>query len=347
MRTNAHGHARPSHPELTSINAIPPETLHARFKDPQRKLFSEFVDLGKEKISITLQKITPGGVCTTICCKLCGMKTPAATFALVAILTLPGCTPLSAVTMAGSIVNRIMESSDTQPYINDARPVVNTDEVAVTNLNLGIEYMQLGKYEMALGRLQRAQEARPDYAPIYDVFGLLYQRLGQPKEAEQYFLQALKLDKDNPSTLNNYGQFLCSQDRVEEAEKQFMAAAENPLYDAREIPYANLGTCAYRHGQPDKAADYFTRALSLNPKIPSALFSLSEINYERKDFATARDYLNLYITFKGQSPGTLWLGIRIEHELGDKDKVSSHALLLRNKYPESEEAKLLNESGIR
>ena len=275
------------------------------------------------------------------------MKIPAATFTLVAVLALSGCTTLSAVTMAGSVFNRIMESSDTQPYISDTRPVVNPSEVAISNLNLGIEYMQLGKYELALGRLQRARAAKPDYAPIYDVFGLLYQRMGLPVEAEQNFLHALKLNQDNSSALNNYGQFLCRQDRVEEAEKQFLAAAENPLYDAREIPYANIGTCTYRHGQPDKAADYFTRALSLNPKIPPALFSMSEINYDRRDYVAAHDYLNRYISLKGQSPGTLWLAIRIEHELGNKDKVSSYALLLRNKYPDSEEAKLLKGSGIR
>ena len=134
---------------------------------------------------------------------------------------------------------------------------------------------------------------------------------------------------------------------MEEAEKQFLAAATNPFYDAPEIPYANIGTCAHRHGQPDKAADYYTRALLLNPNIPSALFSMSEINYGRRDYVAAQDYLNRYIKLKGQSPGTLWLAIRIERELGNKDKVSSNALLLRNKYPDSEEAKLLSESGIR
>jgi type IV pilus assembly protein PilF len=275
------------------------------------------------------------------------MKFPAYTCALVSMLVLSGCTPLSAVTMAGSAFNRIMESSDTEPYINDTRPVINPNEVAQSNLNLGIEYMQLGKYELALASLQRARDARPDYAPIYDVYGLLYQRLGKPEEAEQYFLQALKMDKKNPSTQNNYGQFLCGQDREEEADKYFLAAAENPLYDAREIPYANIGTCARRHGQPDKAAEYFTKALSLNPNIPTVLFSMSEISYDRRDYAGADGYLDRYISIKGQSPGTLWLGIRIKRELGDKDKVSSYALLLRNKYPDSEEAKLLEESGIR
>lgn len=275
------------------------------------------------------------------------MKSFVALLAFVTLVVAPGCTPLSAVTMAGSAFNRIMESSDTQPYIDDTRPVINPNEVAQSNLNLGIEYMRLGKYELALASLQRARDARPDYAPIYDVFGLLYQRMGKPEEAEQYFLRALKMDEKNPSTQNNYGQFLCNQDRVEEADKYFLAAAENPLYDAREIPYANIGTCALRHGQNDKAADYFTRALSLNPNIPTVLFSMSEINYERRDYTGARDYLNRYIDIKGQSPGSLWLGIRVERELGDKDKVSSYALLLRNKYPDSEEAKQLSESGIR
>ena len=157
----------------------------------------------------------------------------------------------------------------------------------------------------------------------------------------------MEMDRKNPSTQNNYGQFLCGQDREEEADKYFLAAAENPLYDAREIPYANIGTCARRHGQPDKAAEYFTKALSLNPNIPTVLFSMSEISYDRRDYPGADGYLDRYIGIKGQSPGTLWLGIRIKRELGDKDKVSSYALLLRNKYPDSEEAKLLEESGIR
>ena len=277
------------------------------------------------------------------------MRICASTFAVVAILSLPGCTPLSAVTMAGSVFNRIMENSETQPYISDTGPVaaVNNNEVAISNLNLGIQYMQMEKYEMALEKLQRARDARPDYAPVYDVLGLLHQRLGQPKEAEQYFQQALKLDGNNSSTLNNYGQFLCSQDRVDEAEKEFLAAAQNPLYDAPEIPYTNIGTCAHLHGQPDKAMEYYTRALSLNSKIPQALITLSEIKYDRRDYDPARDYLNRYINITGQSPRTLWLGIRIERELGDKNKVSSYAMLLRNKYPDSREAQLLQESGIK
>ena len=267
--------------------------------------------------------------------------------AVITLLVLSGCSPLMAVGMAGQIVNRIGESAYDQPYISDTRPAINPNDVALTNLNLGIEYMRLEKYELALEKLQYARSAKPAYAPVYDALGLLYQRMGQSKEAEQYFQHALKLDKENPSSLNNYGQFLCSQDRMGDAEQYFLAAAENPLYRAPEIPYTNLGTCAYLHNDPDKAMDYFRKALSLNPYIPHALINLTEISCDRSDYVSARDYLDRYLSFNAQSPRSLWLGIRVENELGDKNKVSSYALLLRNKYPDSKETKLLLESGIR
>jgi type IV pilus assembly protein PilF len=41
------------------------------------------------------------------------------------------------------------------------------------------------------------------------------------------------------------------------------------------------------------------------------------------------------------TPETLWLGIRIESILGDKDAEASYALLLRQKYPNSDQTKAL------
>lgn len=267
--------------------------------------------------------------------------------AVACLCMLSGCTPLSAVTMAGSMVNKAMENSASESYISDTGPRINTQDVADANINLGIEYMRLGKYELALEKLHYARQFRPDYALVYDVLGLLYQRMNQPREAEQFFQHALRLDPDNPSTLNNYGQFLCSQERLEDADRHFLKAAEDPLYQTPEIPYTNIGTCAWHHQNPDRAVEYFGKALALNPYIPHALINSAEIFHDRRDYAAARDYLDRYLVLAGQSPRSLWLGIRIAQALGDKNKVSSYALLLRNKYPASHEARLLAESGIR
>ena len=60
----------------------------------------------------------------------------------------------------------------------------------------------------------------------------------------------------------------------------------------------------------------------------------------------ARGFLSRYLDANRHTPKSLWLGIRIETELGDKNAVSSYALLLRNQYTDSEEAELLSQSGI-
>lgn len=279
---------------------------------------------------------------------LYGMKVLISAFALFSIFQLSACSaPMVAAGVVGNIINRTADINDTQPYIGDTGPSYDSNEVAITNLNLGIEYMRLGAYEEALAKLNRAKIAKPDYAPIYNALGLLYQKMRQMEEAERYFQHAIKLDDQNPATLNNYGQFLCSQDKEAEAEKYFLAAARNPFYDLPEVPYANIGTCAYLHAQTDKAVNYFEKALSINPKIPSALIQMSEINYDMGKYESAHDYLNRYLQYAKHTPRSLWLGIRIERELGNKNAVSSYALLLRNKYPASNEAILLQESGVK
>ena len=182
---------------------------------------------------------------------------------------------------------------------------------------------------------------------MYNALGVTYQNLEEPGNAEENFKKALKLDSKDSDTLNNYGQFLCKVDRAGEADTYFMKAAADPLYQSPEIPYTNAGTCALMNEQQDKAAEYFNKALSLNPRIPTALLQMSEISYDKTNYPAARDYLKRYLEVARQTPKSLWLGIRIEHELGDKDAVSSYALLLRNDFPGTDEAKLLKESGLR
>ena len=222
-----------------------------------------------------------------------------------------------------------------------------TNEVATSNLNLGIAYMQRGEYEASLDKLKKALDADPHYTPTLNALGLLYQKLGKNEEAEQYFKRALSIRSNDPHTLNNYGQFMCINGRPDEAEQTFIKSANNPLYDSPEISLTNAGTCALKNNQPDKAETYFRQALDKNGKVPIALIQMSQLSYDQGNYLSARGYLQRYLEVAKHTANSLWLGIQIEQHLGDKNTLSSYALLLKNNYPNSKEAELLREAGIK
>lgn len=255
---------------------------------------------------------------------------------LYSFLQLSGCAPLSAVTVAGQAINRSIEKADKEKEFAPRRR-----RVAVANLDLAIEYIKQQEYEKALGKLNRALEADPEYDLFHNIRGVLYQQIGDMEEAEKSFKEALSLNESNPITLNNYGQFLCANNRQEEAHEFFLTAAKDPFYSTPEVAYANAGSCSSIHGLREDAKEYFLKSLGLNPYVPIALIKLAEYAYEDGDLETSSNYLQRYADFSGHDARSLWLGIRIQRILGDLDKLASYSLVLRNKFPDSEEAKLL------
>jgi len=221
------------------------------------------------------------------------------------------------------------------------------NDVAVSNLNLGLAYMQQHEYEKSLDKLNRALAADPNYIPTHNALALLYQRMGKNEEAEQYFKKALSLNANDPHTLNNYGQFLCSARRYDEGQELFKKAAANPLYETPEIAITNAGTCAMNNGHPDVAESFFRQALDRNPRVATALLQLAQLSYNNGNYNAAHGSLQRYLEIDRHTPASLWLGIQTADRLGDKNTIASYSLLLKNNFPDSQETELLKESGIK
>lgn len=224
------------------------------------------------------------------------------------------------------------------------RPSVGTNNIAESNLRLGIAYLKRGEYEKALHKLQRAEKADPNYPPTYNTLGILYQRLGDKATAEKHFRYALSLNRADASTLNNYGQFLCQEARYDEAEETFLKASHNPLYSTPEIALSNAGTCEMAQNKLRSAETYFRAALEKNPRVAVALIQMAEVSYINNNYLSARAYLQRYLEISSHTAKSLWLGVRVEKQLGDKDALSSYTLLLKNKFPDSEETGLLEKT---
>lgn len=226
----------------------------------------------------------------------------------------------------------------------NSKPTVDRDKLAKINTELGFQYLQKGEYEVALRKLEKALDADRNYVDAHNAMGVLHSRLGQFEDAERSFSQALRLDDKNSAALNNFGQFLCQRQRHEEGEKQFLKAVENPLYKYPAVAYSNAGSCAFDAGALDRAEEHFRAALKLEPNIEPTLLQMADLSFQRERFLAARGYLQRYEALAPHNARSLWLGVRIETELEDRDAVSSYALQLEKNFPDAIETKQLYES---
>lgn len=211
---------------------------------------------------------------------------------------------------------------------------------ARAHVELGAAYLQQGKYEIALSEFNEATQIDPNYAPAYNGLGLVYAALGEDVKADAGYKKAIQLQPRSSESHNNYGSFLCSRKRYDESIKHFLEAVKNPLYSTPNLAYANAGICSARKNDIKSAEIYLTKALELQPLTHSAATQLAEIQFNRGDAPAAKQTLQNALV-ASPSAETLWLGIKIERVLGDKDNVSSYALQLRRQYPNSEQTRLL------
>ncbi len=221
------------------------------------------------------------------------------------------------------------------------------ENLAELNLKMGVEYMRRGREEVAMEKLQRSLALSPDNFAAHNTIALLYERQGEMGKARQHFQEALRLNPRDSSTHNNYGSFLCRQDdanQMREAEQHFIMAVRNRQYKKAELAYTNAGICALRYNSLEKAEAYFRKALEKNPNYPVALYQMGEVSYNQGKYIEARSYLKRYLELASHTPQTLWLGIRTERKLGDHEAAASYSLLLRSKFPESPETRLLHET---
>lgn len=246
--------------------------------------------------------------------------------------------------IALSVAFILQSGCETTPSRNPLQTGPEVNSVAELQTKLGTGYLREGHYELAWSRLDKALRADPKYSTAHNAMALLYERLGQPEYARRHYSLAVKYNPSDSSAHTNYGSFLCRQGEVEEAEQEFQQAVANPLYPTPEIPYTNLGLCLHQAGEAEKAEGYLRQALDINPRIPGALLVMSDLSYRGGQELSARAYMQRYIEISSHSPRTLWLGVRIERSLGDLDAAASYAMLLKNNYPDSSEARLLLES---
>ena len=217
---------------------------------------------------------------------------------------------------------------------------------AKIRLELAAGYYSNGQTRVALDEIKQSIAADPGIYEAHNLRGLIYMQLNDFGLADESFRRALQLSPQAAAVQHNYGWMLCQQGRMPEAFANFSAAINNPLYQERAKSWMALGVCQKIAGLRDEALVSLTRALELEPGNPVAGYNLALLFVLRGDLSRAQSQIRRVNNSEFANSETLWLGVRIERRLGNRDSAAQLGTQLAKRFPVSKEASLLERGAF-
>ncbi len=209
---------------------------------------------------------------------------------------------------------------------------------AKIRLELAAGYYNNGQTTVALDELKQSISADPGLFEAHNLRGLIYMRLNDFPLAEESFRRALQLSPQAASVQHNYGWLLCQQGRMQDSYVQFQAAIANPNYSERSKSWMAMGVCQVKAGSRNDAIASLTRANELDPSNPVAGYNLALLLMQRGELTKAQFQVRRINNSEYANAETLWLGIKIEQMLGNKDAMTQLGAQLRKRFAQSKEA---------
>ena len=213
-------------------------------------------------------------------------------------------------------------------------------------LELAASYFEQGQTTVALDEAKQALVADPNYADAFNLRGLIYMRLADPRLAEESFRRAQQLNPRDASTLHNFGWLLCQQQRYAEADLLLGQAAASPTYPDRTKSLMAQGLCQARAGRPEDGERLLARAYELDAGNPIIAYNLSQLLVQRGDLTRAQFYIRRLNNSEFANSESLWLGIKVERRLSDQIAMRQLADQLRRRYPQSRELAAYDRSAF-
>lgn len=209
---------------------------------------------------------------------------------------------------------------------------------ARVRLELAAGYFGQNQLTVALDEVKQALLIDPTFAPAYNLRGLIYMGLKEPRLAEDSYLQALRHAPQDGDALHNLGWFYCQEARYTEATDAFQRALRTPNYPSAARTWMTQGVCEARAGQKAEAERSFLRAYELDAGNPITLYNLALLMHQRGESERARFHIRRLNNSELANAESLWLGIKIENRLLNHEASRQLGEQLRRRFPESREA---------
>ncbi|MGA0588449.1 type IV pilus biogenesis/stability protein PilW [Dyella sp. KRB-257] len=246
------------------------------------------------------------------------------------------------VSAGGSRSGGMDGSGDQLPRTSKAQ---QARDAARIHTELGQHYLESGDLQTAMEKLTKALQFDDSYAPAHTVIAVIYERINDLPNAELHYRRAVALEPKKGGPNNNLGAFLCRSGKPREAEAYFRKAVADPFYKTPDVALTNAGVCQLKSNNAAAAQADFREALKKNPNNPETLFQLATLLYREGDAFRARAFLQRFDALGRPSPDAYRLGYQIESRLGNTDAAQSYRQRLLAQFPDSDQARTLDQSA--
>jgi len=252
-------------------------------------------------------------------------------FCLTAVALLAGC--------ASNSNNQLPQagSSGAEQEIKTDFDTSDVRKRARIRLELALGYFQHGETTTALDQIKQSLATDPTYAAAYNLRGLVYMRLDDPGLAEDSFRRAISLDPRDPDAMHNYGWLLCQQKRYGDADKQFDQALAVPNYSDRSKTLMTRGICQLQAGDRARAEESLKQAYEIDAGNPVIGYNLALLLTQRNEWSRAQFYIRRVNNGPSANAESLWLGVKVERKLGNREAEGQLAGQLQRRFPQSKE----------
>ena len=204
-------------------------------------------------------------------------------------------------------------------------------------LELAVGYYNNGQTTIALDEIKQSISVDPTLFESHNLRGLIYMRLNDLALAEESFKKSLTLNPKAATVQHNYGWMLCKQGRMPEANALFAAALNNPLYNDRAKTLMTQGLCQFESGQRKNAETSLLRSYEIDSSNPIVAYHLALIFFENTEYPRAQFYVRRLNNGELANAESLWLGMKIERRLENRDVVAQLGAQLKKRFPHAKE----------
>lgn len=162
------------------------------------------------------------------------------------------------------------------------------DNPQLNQLTLGSLEYQKQNYPAAIALLERSMPVYARDAQVLTMLADSYRRTGRPMQAIDYYRKLLLVEPGKPEIYEYIGALYFNLRQYKEAEAYFVEAVKfNPKPF---VSYINLGHIYFLQDSLQTALVYYTKALELRPNQIDALYHAGLTEFRREDHAAAARY---------------------------------------------------------